>query len=172
MQRAQPCGGGFAPPASTAQLQAGAAAAGCAHAEHCATARSGRRRLSALPAAAPGGSPGGGSPAAHGLGSALSDDPSNLRWGSTGLRSSIIIASPESLHQAHSSLSAGRTPLAARVAQPLARGRAPSAEAESPAAYHHGVAAAAAAAAAGEAGAGGSCPLSCKPVRQPRCCTP
>ncbi|KAI7837834.1 hypothetical protein COHA_008322 [Chlorella ohadii] len=40
-----------------------------------------------------------------------SDDPSNLRWGSTGLRSPVIIAAPDSL-QCQSSLSAGDTPRA------------------------------------------------------------
>jgi len=51
-----------------------------------------------------------------------SEDPSTLRWGCTGLRSTYIIA-------AESSLSAGRTPAVPRTA--LARGRAGSAEADS-----------------------------------------
>jgi len=51
-----------------------------------------------------------------------STDPSNLRWGSTGLRSTIIIA-------ADSSMSAGRTPVVPPSA--AAKARAGSAEADS-----------------------------------------
>lgn len=56
-------------------------------------------------------------------GSRDSADPSSLRWGSTGLRSTIIISAADS-----SGLSAGRTPLLPR---PIGRMRDTSAEADS-----------------------------------------
>jgi hypothetical protein len=113
----------------------------------------GRGRSAATPAAATP-SPAVARAAAAPL-SAGSNDPSNLRWGSTGLRSSIILPA-DSLQQGHSSLSAGRTPLAGRLGRVHTRGRAASAEAESPAACHGGL---------GEGGQGGGCPRGDKRCR-------